>query len=272
MSLMALCAATAGKYAAKKDITIMTDRPEKRRSEYALIQLLPNMMTIAAICAGLSAIRFGVQGNYTLAVQLILAAAILDGFDGRLARILRSDSKMGAELDSLADFLNFGVASPLVIYYWALQDMRGLGWLAVLVFSVCCVVRLARFNVSTKSEEKVAAKSIYFVGVPSPAGALLAMLPMFISFAFADAPVIPDVLICIHMVVIGLLMISHVPTWSLKAVKISRENVKYFLVGFAFAGAAVLIYAWITLVILCLGYAAMVAWGLVRRKTPEDGV
>ena len=83
---------------------------------------------------------------------------------------------------------------------------------------------------------------------------------------------IPDVLICIHMVVIGLLMISHVPTWSLKAVKISRENVKYFLVGFAFAGAAVLIYAWITLVILCLGYAAMVAWGLVRRKTPEDGV
>ncbi|ATG36858.1 MULTISPECIES: phosphatidylcholine/phosphatidylserine synthase [Phaeobacter] len=245
--------------------------PEKRKSEYALIQLLPNMMTIAAICAGLSAIRFGVQGNYTLAVQLILAAAILDGFDGRLARILRSDSKMGAELDSLADFLNFGVASPLVIYYWALQDMRGLGWLAVLVFSVCCVVRLARFNVSTKSEQKVTAKSVYFEGVPSPAGALLAMLPMFISFAFADAPVIPDILICLHMGVIGLLMISHVPTWSLKAVKISRENVKYFLVGFAFAGAAVLIYAWITLVILCLGYAAMVAWGLVKKKTPETG-
>ena len=105
----------------------MYDAPEKKKSEFALIQLMPNLMTIGAICAGLSAIRFAISGNFKLAVMLILLAAVLDGLDGRLARALRSVSKMGAELDSLADFLNFGVATPMVIYLWALQDMRGIG-------------------------------------------------------------------------------------------------------------------------------------------------
>lgn len=243
------------------------DNPHKKtRTEFALIQLLPNIMTVGAICAGLSAIRFGVQGEYVLAVQLILLAAILDGLDGRLARALGSDSKMGAELDSLADFLNFGVASPLVIYFWALQDMRSAGWISVLVFAVCCVVRLARFNVDAKSDKPLPIERLgYFTGIPSPAGALLAMLPMFLSFSFNDALPIPDMLICLHMVIIGFLMISRVPTWSPKAVKISRENVKYFLVGCAFAGAAVLTYAWTTLVVVCISYVVMVIWGLLRR-------
>ncbi|MEP1328192.1 CDP-diacylglycerol--serine O-phosphatidyltransferase [Pseudophaeobacter sp.] len=246
----------------------MDEPHDKRLTEFALIQLLPNIMTIGAICAGLSAIRFGVQGNYVLAVQLILAAAILDGLDGRLARALGSDSKMGAELDSLADFLNFGVAAPLVIYFWALQDMSNAGWISVLVFSVCCVVRLARFNVATKSEEDVAeVANGYFVGIPSPAGALLAMLPMFVSFAFDTGAGFPKLLICFHMVVIGLLMISRIPTWSPKAVRISRENVKYFLVACAFAGAAVLTYAWSTLVVLCLSYVVLVVWGLIRKPS-----
>ncbi|WP_446728387.1 CDP-diacylglycerol--serine O-phosphatidyltransferase [Phaeobacter sp. QD34_3] len=250
----------------KTDLRPMDDLPKKTKNEYALIQLLPNIMTVGAICAGLSAVRFGVQGNYVLAVQLILLAALLDGLDGRLARALGSDSKMGAELDSLADFLNFGVAAPLVIYFWALQDMRSAGWISVLVFSVCCVVRLARFNVAAKSEEPVEGeREGYFTGIPSPAGAMLAMLPMFLSFSFADGLVIPGLLICFHMVVIGFLMISRIPTWSPKAVKISRENVKYFLVGCAFAGAAVLTYAWTTLVVLCLAYVVLVVWGLIRR-------
>lgn len=243
----------------------MEEPHDKRLTEFALIQLLPNIMTIGAICAGLSAIRFGVQGNYVLAVQLILAAAILDGLDGRLARALGSDSKMGAELDSLADFLNFGVAAPLVIYFWALQDMSNAGWISVLVFSVCCVVRLARFNVATKSEEAGEVANGYFVGIPSPAGALLAMLPMFVAFAFDAETGFPKLLICFHMVVIGLLMISRIPTWSPKLVRISRENVKYFLVACAFAGAAVLTYAWTTLVVLCLSYVVLVIWGLVKK-------
>ena len=251
----------------------MTDQPpvapDKTKTEFSLLQLLPNMLTIAAICAGISAIRFAAEGNIALAVALITLASILDGMDGRTARYLGFNSKIGAELDSLADFVNFGVAPPLVVYFWGLQDSYRAGWLAVLVFAICCVMRLARFNVAAKSDEPVVGERLgYFTGIPSPAGALLAMLPMFVSFSFSGGLVVPDLLICFHMVVIGFLMISRIPTWSPKAVKISRENGKDFLVGWALAGAAVLTYAWTTLVVLCLVYVVLVVWGLIR-KVPD---
>jgi CDP-diacylglycerol---serine O-phosphatidyltransferase len=239
------------------------------RREFGLIQLLPNLLTIVAICAGLTAIRFSVQGNYLVAIQLILVAAVLDGLDGPLARMLRSDSKLGAELDSLADFVNFGVAPALVMYFWALQDERGLGWIAVLVYAICCVIRLARFNVSSKSKEGEA-RGQYFLGVPSPAAAILVMLPLSMSFAFADAPLVPDLVICAYMVFVGFLMISRVRTLSLKAFRVSRENVKYFFVGFVFVGAALLTYEWITLVIISFGYVLMVIWGLLTRRWKGD--
>ena len=242
--------------------------PEKVRSDFSLVHMLPNMMTIAAICAGLTAIRSGVSGHYGSAVLFILAAGVLDGLDGRLARRLRSDSKMGAELDSLADFLNFGVAPALVVYFWALQDLSRIGWISVLVFAVCCVVRLARFNVAAKTE-KSEVRPGYFVGVPAPAGAMLVLLPMYLSFASRGAILVPDLVICFYMGLVGLLMISRIPTWSLKRVRISRENVKYFLVGFAFFGAAILSYAWITLVVLCLVYAGTIAWSLLNWKRAD---
>ncbi|MCK0144000.1 CDP-diacylglycerol--serine O-phosphatidyltransferase [Aliiroseovarius sp. F20344] len=242
----------------------MTSSSDKTITDFALVQLIPNMLTVAAICAGLSAIRFGVQGNYVLAVQLIVAACVLDFFDGRVARMLNSDSKMGAELDSLADFLNFGVAPPLIIYFWALQDMRGSAWIAVLLYSVCCAMRLARFNVSNKTEpDEVDPQGAFFVGVPSPAAGMLVLLPMSVSFAFTDTPLLPDLIICLNMVLVGYLMISRVPTWSLKSVRVARRNVKFALVAFAVIGAAVLTYAWITLVILCVGYIGMVLWSLL---------
>lgn len=246
----------------------MHQRPFKSKTELPIVQLLPNLLTITAICAGLTAIRFGVQGKYELSVQLILAAAVLDGLDGKLARVLRSDSKMGAELDSLADFVNFGVAPPLVIYFWALQDMRSAGWISVLVFTVCCVLRLARFNVSNKSDHEDD-DSGYFVGVPAPAGALLVMMPMFLSFAVSEAPLIPAGVISFYMIGIGLLMISRIPTWSFKAMTISPEKVKYLLVGFAFIGAAVLTFAWITLVVLGVVYVGVVTWALLAGKAPS---
>lgn len=246
----------------------MPEPRDKSPAELALIQLLPNMITIAAICAGLTAIRFGFQGDFVRSVQLILAACVLDGVDGRLARLLNSDSKMGAELDSLADFLNFGVAPPLVLYFWALQDMRSAGWLTVLVFAVCCVVRLARFNVASKDEE-ARDDGAFFTGIPAPAGAMLVFLPMFISFAFSDAPLLPDALICLYMVGIGLLMISRIPVWSFKTTRISRQNVKFVLVGFAFIGAAVLTFAWITLVALCLAYIGLVIWAMLSPGTSK---
>lgn len=247
----------------------MAESREKR--DLTLLQILPNMLTVTAICAGMTAIRFGVHGNYVLAVQLILAAAILDGIDGRLARLLNSDSKMGAELDSLADFLNFGVAPPIVIYFWALQDMRSAAWLTVLAFTVCCVVRLARFNVGAKVEDAVQDKA-YFQGVPAPAGAMLAFLPMFLSFAFSNAPLVPDLVICAYLITVGLLMISRIPIWSFKTTRIPRDKVKFVLVGVALFGAAVLTFAWITMVLLCLAYIGFVVWALIApARGPEKG-
>ncbi|MGY9037793.1 MAG: CDP-alcohol phosphatidyltransferase family protein, partial [Rhodobacterales bacterium] len=146
----------------------MTDMPpvapDKVKTEFSLLQLLPNMLTIAAICAGISAIRFAAEGNFSLAVALITLASILDGMDGSTARYLGSNSKIGAELDSLADFVNFGVAPPLVVYFWGLQDFYRAGWLSVLVFAICCVMRLARFNVDSRTKDPLDDGG-YFTGV-----------------------------------------------------------------------------------------------------------
>ena len=230
-----------------------------------LVQLLPNMLTVTAICAGMTAIRFGLQGNYELAVQLILLAAILDGLDGRLARALGSDSKMGAELDSLADFLNFGVAPGMLLYVWALEDTRQLGWLAVLVYAVCAVTRLARFNVARKAENG-SVESAYFIGIPSPAGAILVMLPMYASFAFDSIQIVPDVILAGYIALVGMLMIGRFPVWSFKTTQISQRRVKVFLVGFAAIGAAVAIYTWIALVVLSLIYIGAVVWMLPASR------
>ena len=229
------------------------------RKEVTLAQLLPNMLTVAAICAGVTAIRMGVQGDYVPAVQLLLIAGVLDGLDGRIARLLRSSSAMGAELDSLADFLNFGVAAPLVIYYWGLQDMRHAGWIAVLFFAVCSVMRLARFNVSAKEEDSKGSGA-YFVGLPAPAGALLAMLPLFVAFALPDWPQLPASLVAVYMAGVGLLLISPVPVWSFKQTRISRENVKFFLLGFACVAAALVLFTWAALIVMCLAYVGVIIW------------
>jgi len=229
------------------------------RKEVTLAQLLPNMLTVAAICAGVTAIRMGVQGDYVPAVQLLLIAGVLDGLDGRLARLLRSSSAMGAELDSLADFLNFGVAAPLVIYYWGLQDMRHAGWIAVLFFAVCSVMRLARFNVSAKEEDSKGSGA-YFTGLPAPAGALLAMLPLFVAFALPDWPQLPASLVAVYMAGVGLLLISPVPVWSFKQTRISRENVKFFLLGFACVAAVLVLFTWAALIVMCLAYVGVIIW------------
>ena len=230
------------------------------RKELTLAQLLPNMLTVAAICAGVTAIRMGVQGDYVRAVQLLLIAGILDGLDGRLARLLRSTSAMGAELDSLADFVNFGVAAPMVIYLWGLQDMRHAGWIAVLFFATCGVMRLARFNVSSREEGGKGGSGAYFQGLPAPAGAVLAMLPMVFTFALPGLPQPPAPLVALYMAGVGFLMISPLPVWSFKKTRISRENVKFFLLGFACVAAALVLFTWGALIVLCLAYVAVVIW------------
>ena len=240
--------------------------PEGSRRELSPIQLLPNLLTITAICAGLTAIRFAAAGDYVLAVQLVLAACVLDMLDGRLARALGADGAFGAELDSLADFVNFGVVPPLILFFWALGDTRSLGWLAVLFYAVCCVLRLARFNVQAREGGGDAPPPGYFSGLPAPGGALVVLLPMFVSFALYDRPTAPVAVVVCTLVAVGALMISRIPVWSFKTARIRRENAKFALLAAVLLGAAVLTFAWVTLVALTLGYLGLVVWGSVRRR------
>jgi CDP-diacylglycerol--serine O-phosphatidyltransferase len=154
------------------------------------------------------------------------------------------------------------------MYLWALQDMRSAGWISVLIFAVCSVIRLARFNVDNKSDTSAEDKR-FFVGVPSPAGALLVMLPMFISFRWPEAPLIPDTLIILYIIFVGLLLISRIPTWSFKTMTIYGDNVKFLLVGFVVVISALLTYPWITLVVVDLVYLAGIIWAWRASKKPE---
>lgn len=224
-----------------------------------LVHLLPNLLTITAICAGLTSIRFGYQGDFETAVRLVLLACVLDGLDGRLARLLKCQSSMGAELDSLADFLNFGVAPGLIIHAWALQDFSGLGWIAVLGYAICAVLRLARFNVGNAQNSS----SDFFEGLPSPAGALLAMFPMYVSFLIDDQPVASPAVIAVYLLVVGLLMISRLPTYSFKNSRIRRENMRFILLGVVLTVAALLTYLWTTLIVVTLIYVLSVFWAWI---------
>ncbi len=237
-----------------------TDPPR----ELLLLKLLPNLVSILALCSGLTAIRFAIAGNFGLAILLIGTAAALDGLDGRLARMLKSESAIGAELDSLCDFVNFGVTPALVLYLWGLRAETSLGWIAVLVYAVCCMLRLARFNVGSRVEGEPAEKTV-FIGVPSPAGAMLALVPMYLVLALDHAVVLPPQLVAFWMVAIGALMISRVRTPSLKRIKVSTDHARYVLVGLVVVVAALLTYPWVTLLTLSLAYLGAILWLFLRN-------
>ncbi|WP_108815743.1 CDP-diacylglycerol--serine O-phosphatidyltransferase [Loktanella sp. Alg231-35] len=234
-----------------------------------VIHLLPNLLTIAAVCAGLTAIRFGYERDFEMAVRLVLVACVLDGLDGRLARLMNRCSEVGAELDSLADFVNFGVAPVLIMHSWLFQDFRSAGWIAVLIYTTCCLLRLARFNVSSRSENDDP-PSDFFVGIPSPAGAILVLLPMIVSFAISDLPLIPPVIGALHICLIGFLMISQTPTYSFKNVAIDRANAKFFLLGAAILTAALLTYLWATLTVLALAYIGCLIWAYLTSPNSRE--
>lgn len=235
-----------------------------------LARLLPNFLTVAALCAGVTAIRFAVEGHFKLAIGLILLAAVLDGLDGRLARLLQSESQIGAELDSLCDFVNFGVAPGLIIWLWALQDMKAAGWIAVLIYTVSCLLRLARFNLGNRAIDTTAEKT-GFQGVPSPAGAMLCFLPMFAAFTMDAAQPLPAGLVALYMAFVGALMIGRFRTPSFKKISFQAEYVRYIFLGFVALIAALLAYPWVTLVVLDLIYACVVVVSLLRsaRRAPE---
>lgn len=249
------------------------DAPDPRpRRKMHILQLLPNLVSILALCAGLTAIRFAVDGHFGTAIALIGLAAALDALDGRLARMLKSESAIGAELDSLSDFVNFGVTPGLVLYLWGLKGDASLGWIAVLIYAVCCILRLARFNVGNKSAPLGgdAPERTTFIGVPSPAGAMLVLVPMYFSFAFDGQVIVPNMVIMLWMVAMGVLMISRIRTPSLKRVTVEAENARFILVGGAAVVAALLTYPWVTLLVLAVAYLVGILF-LLRRSAAQGG-
>ncbi len=228
--------------------------PGAPRRDMALVQLLPNMMTVGAICAGLASIRFSASGTFTAAVMMILLAAVLDGLDGRVARFLKSESPLGAELDSLADFLNFGVAPGMLMYYWAFPAGNDFGWGAVLIYVVCTCLRLARFNIGNEVAAGLARLG-KFQGVPSPGGAMLAMAPLYVAWQFPEWPLAPWPVLAFWLVIVGLMMISKTPTPSLKSVRVPTDR------------AALVVILAIALVVILMRYPWAVMSGLALTYT-----
>ena len=206
--------------------------------------LVPNFITLLAICAGLTAIRLSTEGRMELAVAAIVFAAVLDGVDGRVARMIKGQSKFGAELDSLADFVNFGVAPGLILYFWQLHDLSNGGWIAAMVFAISGGLRLARFNASIDDPNKPAFAANFFTGVPAPAGAITVMLPIYLAFLGMPEP--PAVLTALYTMLIAFLMVSRLPVFSGKTIgmRVPPEMVLPVFVSVVFFIALLVSYPW----------------------------
>jgi CDP-diacylglycerol--serine O-phosphatidyltransferase len=235
--------------------------------------LIPNLVTLLALCAGMTAIRLAIEGRLELAVGCIVAAAFLDGIDGRLARYLEGTSRFGAELDSLADFVNFGVVPAIVIYFWGLHDLRSLGWIVSLVFAMCMVLRLARFNVMLTDPNRPAFQANFFVGMPAPAGALVVLLPIYLDFLGLPHVASAAPVEMVYVLLIAFLTASRVPTFSGKKLgaRVSRE---WVLPLFVVAVAIILLlifYPWETLTAIVLLYLGTIPLGIrhYRRLNAE---
>ncbi len=234
--------------------------------------LIPNMITLLGLSAGLTAIRMGIEHRYELAIAMIFIAAVLDALDGRVARMLKASSRFGAELDSLADFVNFGVAPAIIIFTWALDGLRSIGWIAVLIYTLCAALRLARFNVALDDEEAPAWKKNFFTGIPAPAAAIVVLLPLYFSFLGVQGVEVLKPLILLHVLFVGLMMVSKVPTFSGKLIgaKIDREYVLPILVAAVILAALLFTYNWAMLIIGSLVYLAIIPYSYLRYRTLDS--
>lgn len=238
--------------------------------------LLPNMITLLALCSGITAIRFALEGRYELAVACVMLAVVLDAVDGRLARLLKGTSRFGAELDSLADFVNFGVAPAILVYVWSLNAFKTLGWVIALVLAMSCALRLARFNVALDDPAKPAWASQFFSGAPAPAGATLALLPLYLGFL----GLIEDghswaVVIGPYVVAVALLMVSRIPTFSGKNIgRIPSEKVLPVLALAVLAVILLIAYPWECLSVISIAYIALIPLSIRahQRHSKSDRV
>lgn len=244
--------------------------PVLRRRRFRRIPirvLLPNLVTLLALALGLTAIRFAIEGRFENSILAIIAAAILDGLDGRIARVLKGTSRFGAELDSLADFVDFGVAPGLILYLWSLHENRGFGWLAAMIFAIACALRLARFNVSLDEPGRPAWQARYFVGMPAPAGACVVLLPLYLHYSNLEWPAAGEYvpLQIGYVLVIAFLIASRVPHYSGKGMdRVPREYFALLLFGVAFLVLMLATFPMGMLAILTLVYLAVVPLSAYR--------
>lgn len=241
-----------------------------RISALPLLHLMPNMLTILSLCAGMTSIRYGLDGRWELAVALIGAAVVLDGLDGRSARMLNLTSKLGAQLDSLADFLSFGVAPAVLTYLWVLRDVRGVGWALALLFATCCALRLARFNTELDVPDRPRWTYHYFTGIPAPCGGGLVLTPMMLSFVIGDEWARSWALAAVFVVFTAVMMVSRVPTYSIKRVRIGPDMVVPVLLIGSMVIAGLVVETWLTLSVISLLYLASIPFAIRSARRMQD--
>ena len=218
--------------------------------------ILPNMLTLIGVCIGLTSIRFSFNGQFDLAIIAIIFAALIDGLDGRIARLIKGTSKVGKELDSLTDMISFGVAPAFIMYFWTLSSLGRLGWLICLIYVICVALRLARFNINSNQEPSW--RDNFFEGVPSPAGGILVLTPLVISMTNFDLVKIDNNTIApIFFIVTSLLLISKFPTYSFKKIVIQRQTTIFLLFGIVLFFGFILIYPFIAISISAIIYLLM---------------
>ena len=235
----------------KKDFKIVSN--EKTR------MILPNAITLIGVCIGLTSIKFAIDGKFTIAIVAILFAGLMDALDGRIARLIKGTSKMGKELDSLGDVISFGVAPAMIMYFWNLQYLNKLGWFVCLIYVVCVALRLARFNIN--SEEEPSWKDNFFEGMPSPAGGIIVLMPLILSFSGLGELFLEinyDILVPTFFILVSILLISTIPTYSFKRIVIPRTMTKFLLFGMVLFFGALLVYTFKILTISSIVYLCLI--------------
>ena len=249
--------------------------PKLKRRRFRRIPvrtLAPNVVTLLALCAGLTAIRMAFEELYVLAVGAIVFAAILDGIDGRLARFLKGTSRFGAELDSLSDFVNFGVAPALILYFWGLHDLKSAGWIAAMVFAICAGLRLARVNVMVDDPDRPAWAGNFFVGMPAPAGAITVLLPVYVAFLGLPRSNFLTWLTLGYTLAVAWLMVSRLPVFSGKRVgnRVPPEMVGPLIIVMVLFVALLIAYPWVVLTAGTLAYLASLPFGWLSYRAYEQ--
>jgi CDP-diacylglycerol--serine O-phosphatidyltransferase len=242
--------------------------PRRRFKAIPVRTLLPNLVTLLALCAGLTAIRMAVENRLDLALAAIVLAVLLDGIDGRIARMLKGTSRFGAELDSLADFVNFGVAPALILYFWGLQELKSAGWIAALVFAICAALRLARFNVMIDDPNQPAWAGNFFTGIPAPAGAITVLLPIYLNFLGVSNGLVTVWITFLNTLAIALLMVSRLPVFSGKRVgkRVPPDMVLLVFVVVVLFFALLISYPWAVLTIGTLAYLGCLPLGWLSYR------